>query len=139
MGINTISEAFSAINPIPAMLTAKGKIKPEVSLELRANAETQVNLNWVKDSGMQDWNRTYKVFTGHADIAVARALAFIAELPSAETARLHEFMAKLGTVINDGRDLGIAVEFLNPLTETMKRLSENAITHKKKSEAKLSS
>ena len=135
MVIETISDVYSAINPIPAMLTSKGKIKPEVSLEIRANAEIQINMNWVKDTGHQDWDRQYKVFTGTADQALEKALAFIAELPDAKTARLHAFMAKLGAVIDDGRALGVDVEFINPLTDTMKRLAKNAITLKKKSAA----
>ena len=135
MVIETISDVYSAINPIPAMLTSKGKIKPEVSLEIRANAEIQINMNWVKDTGHQDWDRQYKVFTGTADQALEKALAFIAELPDAKTARLHAVMAKLGAVIDDGRALGVDVEFINPLTDTMKRLAKNAITLKKKSAA----
>ena len=135
MVIETISDVYSAINPIPAMLTSKGKVNPEVSLEIRANAEIQINMNWVKDTGHQDWDRQYKVFTGTADQALEKALAFIAELPDAKTARLHAFMAKLGAVIDDGRALGVDVEFINPLTDTMKRLAKNAITLKKKSAA----
>jgi hypothetical protein len=132
MSIKTISEVYSAINPIPAMLTSKGKVEPEVSLEIRANAEIQINMNWIKDTGHHDWDRQYKVFTGTADQALEKALAFIAELPDAKTARLHAFMAKLGAVIDDGRAWGVDVAFINPLTETMKRLANNAITHKKK-------
>lgn len=135
MSIKTISDVYSAINPLPAMLTGKGKVKPEVSLEIRANAEIQINMNWVKDTGRQDWDRQYKVFTGTADQALDKALAFIAELPDAKTARLHAFMAKLGAVIDDGRALGVDVAFINPLTDTMKRLAKNAITHKKKTAA----
>ena len=135
MVIETISDVYSAINPIPAMLTSKGKIKPEVSLEIRANAEIQINMNWVKDTGHQDWDRQYEVFIGTADQALEKALAYIAELPDAKTARLHAFMAKLGAVIDDGRAWGVDVAFINPLTDTMKRLAKNAITHKKKTAA----
>ena len=135
MTIETISEVYSAINPLPAMLTNKGKVKPEVSLEIRANAEIQISMNWVKDTGHQDWDRQYKVFIGTADQALEKALAYIAELPDAKTARLHAFMAKLGAVIDDGRAWGVDVAFINPLTDTMRRLAKNAITHKKKTAA----
>jgi hypothetical protein len=43
-------------------------------------------------------------------------------------------MGKLGTLIDFARDDGIKVDYLNPLVETMKRLSENVITHQPKKE-----
>ncbi len=134
MKINTIKDIYAAINPLPAMLSAKGKVKPEVVLEIRANADIYISLSWVKDTAREDrdWDRNYKVMSGSADQAIEKALAFIAELPDAKTAKLHAFMAKLGAVIDDGRALGVDVDFINPLTETMKRLSENVITHKRK-------
>lgn len=42
---------------------------------------------------------------------------------------LRAFMEKLGDVIDLGKSEGIEVSFVNPLVETMKRLSENIITH----------
>jgi len=131
MNINTIQEIYAAINPIPAILATKGKVKPEVSFEIRANANIQISMNWVKDTGVQDWDRKYQVFVGSPEEAMTKVLNFIAEMPDAKTARLHTFMAKLGAVIDDGRVLGVDVDFINPLVKTMKRLSENVITHKK--------
>jgi hypothetical protein len=57
------------------------------------------------------------------------AVAFINELPSAEQAKLHNFMGKLGHMIDAAKDDGIEVDYLNPLLDTMKRLSENVITY----------
>jgi len=59
---------------------------------------------------------------------IAKARKFIAELPTAEETKFREFMGALGNVIDLGRKNGIEVDFINPLTETMKRLSENALT-----------
>jgi hypothetical protein len=49
-------------------------------------------------------------------------------LPAEERDRA-EFTRLLANAIDKGRSIGIEVDFLNPLTETMKRLSENAITY----------
>lgn len=50
-------------------------------------------------------------------------------LPSAEQAKLNNFMGKIGKLIDAGKSEGIDVDYLNPLIDSMKRLSENVITH----------
>lgn len=125
-----ISAVYDAINPMPAMLSAKGKVKPTAQLRIEANAGIHAVFSWVKDGQSQDWDREYEVFVGGTVTeAVTKALSFINDLPDASTARLHKFMGQLGKLIDDGRDVGIDVDYLNPLVETMKRLSKNAITH----------
>lgn len=128
--MTTIDEIYTALNPLPAMLTAKGKVKPVVECRIEANARIAIAMNWKKAYAYNDWERDYEHFSGNdfAD-ALSKAVEFIDELPSAEQAKLHHFMGKLGSLIDAGRDDGIEVEYLNPLLDTMKRLSENAITH----------
>jgi hypothetical protein len=126
---NTINEIYDAINPIPAMLSAKGKVSPEVTMMANANANLCIHIAWVKVGG-RPYDRECEVFSADTfDEALTKTIAFISALPDAKTARLHDFMSQLGRVIDSGRDLGIEVDYLNPLTETMKRLSENIITH----------
>ncbi len=90
-----------------------------------------IALRWKKYGAASDWDRDCHVLSGD-DFAecLGKAQALIAALPSAEQARLQQFMNKLGDLIDIGRDEGIAVDFLNPLLDTMKRLSENVITYK---------
>ena len=126
----TIEEIYAAINPMPALLSAKGKVNPEVDVRIEANAGLHIGMRWKKYGAVSDWDRDYSVFNGR-DFAecLRKAQAHIAAMPSAEQARLQSFMSKLGNLIDVGRDEGIAVDFLNPLLETMKRLSENVITY----------
>lgn len=132
MSIKTIDEIYAAINPFPAMLSAKGKVRPVANLQIEANASVSLHLNWMKADSSREWDRNYEVFVGaNADEAIGKAISFINSLPDAKTARLHEFLGQLGRVIDSGRSLGIEVDYLNPLTETMKRLSENILTHKR--------
>jgi hypothetical protein len=128
--MTTIDEIYTAINPLPAMLTAKGKAKPEVTFIADANASLAITMNWTKPYSPNEWDREYKYFSGK-DFAEAlkAATAFVKGLPSAEQAKLHNFMGKLGSIIDAAKDDGIAVDYLNPLLDTMKRLSENVITH----------
>lgn len=129
----TIKEIYAAINPLPATLSAKGKKRPEVEFCIEANARLSICLKWVKPQSNNDWDREYKTFLGERfDVVLAEAVSFIEELPSAEQAKLHDFMGQLGKLIDNGKLVGIEVEFMNPLVATMKRLSENIITYQPK-------
>ena len=129
----TLDEIYAAINPLPAMLSAKGKVKPEVNFNAEANAQLNISMSWKKPYSLNEWERSFEIFFGD-DFAesLGKAMAFIGDLPSAEQAKLHHFMGKLGSVIDAARDDGIEVAYLNPLVETMKRISENVITHQPK-------
>lgn len=129
--MTTIDEIYAAINPLPATLSKKGKENPVVRVEIEANANITIALRWKKYGSVSDWDMDYNHFFGdNFEQALAKAVAFIHELPPAEQARLHAFMDKLGKLIDVGKSEGIAVDYLNPLLDTMKRLSENVITYK---------
>jgi hypothetical protein len=129
--MTTIEDIYAAINPIPAMLTGKGMVKPEVMLMVEANARLSISMNWVKPYSANEWDRVYKRFSGNDFVeALGEATKFIKGLPSTEQAKLQNFMSKLGGIIDAAKDDGIAVDYLNPLLDTMKRLSENVITYK---------
>jgi hypothetical protein len=129
----TLDEIYAAINPLPAMLAEKGKASPSAEFRVDANAGISVMLRYHKAYAVNDWENEYQFFAGDDFAkALAKALAFIDGLPSAEQAKLHNFMGKLGSIIDAARDDGIEVAYLNPLVETMKRLSENVITHQPK-------
>jgi hypothetical protein len=125
----SIDDIYAAINPLPAALSAKGKIKPEASLHVDANADIAISMSWDKRHATYSYERDYKTFLGDSfQEVLGKAIDFIKELPSAEQARLHEFMGKLGKLIDAGKSDGIDLDYMNPLIDTMKRLSENVIT-----------
>jgi hypothetical protein len=57
-----------------------------------------------------------------------QAEAYIANLPSIEDAKRDAFIAAVGRLIDQGKEIGIEVDFLNPLTDMMTKLSSNIIT-----------
>jgi hypothetical protein len=129
--MTTIDDIYAAINPLPARLSAKGKVKPSVDFHLEANARMHITVKWKKYGAASEWEQDYNVLAGNDfDECLKKAEALIHGLPSAEQARLEQFMNKLGKLIDIGKDEGVAVDFLNPLLDTMKRLSENVITYK---------
>lgn len=126
----TIDEIYAAINPLPAMLSEKGKARPEVVVMINANAGLSIYMNWKKPYSRNEWETECEICSGETfEIANDKALAFIKNLPSASDAKLHNFMGKLGNLIDAGKDEGIDLDYLNPLLDTMKRLSENVITY----------
>jgi hypothetical protein len=128
--MTTIADIYAAINPLPGMLTTKGKVKPEVSLVIEANAGFAITMNWDKRHAKYNFEREHKTFIGATfEEVLGKSISFINELPSADQAKLHEFMGALGKLIDAGNADGISVDFMNPLLGTMKRLSENVITY----------
>jgi len=65
--------------------------------------------------------------------ALIDAEAWIDAIPSREERDHEQFTAALGRLIDQGRDLGIEVDFLNPLTQMMERLATNALEDKRRS------
>lgn len=130
--ITTIEEMYAAINPLPAMLSAKGRAETRVQIEFEANtSRVHIWLMWKKEHNPSySGDMVRKLCAADtAEEAVAKALEEIAALPSMMQENQHAFMRDLGRLIDNGRKIGIEVEYLNPLVESMKKLSENIITH----------
>lgn len=126
------TEAIQArINAMPALMAAKGLRGPDAEMDIRANAEPRVMLRWAKDTPYG--NTEYKFLDAKTPTAVlAAAEAYIAALPSIDETRRANFQTALGKVIDLGRETGVEVDYVNPLVETMKRISENAIIDQRK-------
>lgn len=123
------AEIQKRIDAIQVALAAKGKRAANARFDISAHSEPNITLAWQKPGSDQYCDRDYKFFRdGDCKTILADADAFIAALPTAEETKMRDFMASLGSVIELGRKNGIEVDFLNPLTETMKRLSKNALT-----------
>lgn len=126
-----IAQVYEWLNAIPAQLSAKGKIRPEATVMIEANTRLSIMLKWAKPNQKNTWEGSTEFFFGDSfGEVVAKADAFILALPNAEQAKLQDFMNDLGHLIDSGREVGIDVNYLNPLVESMKLLSENAITYK---------
>lgn len=125
----TIIEMQKVCNELQAALAEKGRTQTVVRFWVESHAEHLLTLEWHKPNSVRDWDTEKEYMRGdNVSKLIARARKFIAELPTAEETKFREFMGALGNVIDLGRKNGIEVDFINPLTETMKRLSENALT-----------
>jgi len=122
--------AQKRVNDLAAAMVAKGMRQPHAQLDIKANEEPTVYLRWKSGIGRNDPfdGVKYEFIKGDIATALEKASDFIAKRPSAEQAKLQDFMSALGSVIDIGKQHNIEVEFLNPLVATMKTLSENVIT-----------
>lgn len=115
----------AAVDQLMLDMMAKGLRKPEAMIWVRSGQSPQAYLS-SGDYGVDAWS---EVTCGETvGEAIEHARAIIAKMPDAKTRQMQTFMAALGKVIDLGRDNSIDVDFLNPLTATMKALSENIIT-----------
>ncbi len=116
---------------VSAML-GKGKREPDATLFVNANAEPSVMLKWKRTAAdpvtIYGSSDVTNFLTGEVGAILDNADNLISALPTPEQARMDEFVAQLAATIELGKANGIDVQFVNPLTEAMKRLSENAIT-----------
>lgn len=125
--MKTIEEIRRDIDGLVILLAEKGKIGPNVSIEM--HSQTERTHLWIRFKNSAQGDTKLECACGNTvDEALDEARELIRKMPSLKDAQLHEFMSNLGKLIDVGRDYGIEVEFLNPLTETMNRLSENIIT-----------
>jgi len=60
--------------------------------------------------------------------ALDEAAKFVAGMPPRNEIAKRDFLKSLGRVIDQGNEIGIETELMNPLTGTMKALSENILT-----------
>lgn len=59
-----------------------------------------------------------------------KAQSYAESMKSIEDAKRDAFIAAVGKLIDQGREIGVEVDFLNPLTEMMTKLSSNILEKK---------
>jgi len=124
MNVEQIQARLAAI--IIAMM-GKGLRNPTALFQIKGDERFMVGMSSGGGYGELDHWYDYPMGDDPED-AFSKAEAIITAMPDANTRNMQVFMGALGKVIDLGRDNGIELDFLNPLTETMKRLSENVIT-----------
>lgn len=121
------------MNDLSRAMLGKALRNPTAQVMIEAHVAPLVYMHW--DDEAYAYGKTEIIRDPDLNQAITDAFAFVANLPTAEEAKRQQFMTSLAKVIDLGRENGIEVDFLNPLAETMKRLSENAITYQPRTDA----
>ena len=121
------AEIQRSVDDLSRAMLAKGVRNPEAQVHIAAHVAPCVYLCWGR-YGEPDYSVEI-IRDPNIREAIQAAFDLINGLPSPEEAKRQQFMGALAKVIDLGRENGIEVDFVNPLVETMKRLSENALTY----------
>lgn len=124
----TYEEMQAAVDALVSAALEKGLVKPVAHLQVNSGEDPMALLRHDAPGGRTyDWRYLH----GHGDTpekALADLGAKITALPSLEERHRTEFLKLAATAADYGHAHGIDVQFINPLTDMMKRLSENALT-----------
>ncbi len=119
-----IEQLQSALDDLAKRVETKGYALPGAYCIINSHGEPNVALQ-AKDEQYENIASTiYHADGDTLDLKLADAADWISRQPDPVARDMQTFMRALGGVIDKGRALGVDVDFLNPLTETMKRLSE---------------
>jgi hypothetical protein len=114
------------------LISEKGYIKPQVNLYVNwlSCNEITAKIGYRASEFSCDTTSFPGVGVDEGwEALIAKVEAEIAEIKPVADKKREEFVAAVGKLIDQGRDIGIEVDFLNPLTEMMKSLSSNIITN----------
>ncbi len=129
MDINeSLNEMQKLLDELPPLMSEKGVVNPVADLDLISQ---QKCLLWLKSSvskGVPTGSSGLKRIEGDTftDL-IAKARVHIAALPDPGKSVFNRHMARVAKVIDDGRDDGIADEFIEPLTVVVAAMSKNLL------------
>lgn len=142
MDITTIN---SALVDLQAKLDATDVFCQHVSFYMGGDGITAIRFE-MEYSNVPEYGNGYETFKRsltHDEIKdgvdvsewlitmLKEAHAWIDAIPTAEERAHKAFTKSLGRLIDQGREIGIEVDFLNPLTAMMEKLATNALEDKR--------
>jgi hypothetical protein len=121
------TDILREITRLEKLLTNKGFTAPKIEITVGfSTRELTANISYKAGSEVQ-----YKFIHLEADDGFGGLIAdtedYINGLKSVAEIQRDAFVASVGRLIDQGRDIGIEVEFLNPLTTMMDKLSSNIL------------
>ena len=115
---------------LEAVAAAKGYYLPKIAIRINwCGYELSADLEVRADA--HDSPKTVWIHSKHEegfDGLLAKIQSSVDALTSIEDAKRDAFIAAVGRLIDQGKEIGIQVDFLNPLTDMMTKLSTNIIT-----------
>lgn len=121
------TDILRAITRLEKLLSNKGFTAPKIEITVGfSTRELTANISYKAGSEVQ-----YKFIHLEADDGFEGLIAdtedYINGLKSVSDILKENFIAAVGRLIDQGREIGVEVEFLNPLTTMMDKLSSNIL------------
>lgn len=100
----------------------------DLNLHWTHGSPLRLSINYVCNGEAQAWSRHGEEETDEALTGLLEeAWKYIGGLKTPEQRARELFLREFGRTLDKARDLGFGVEFLNPLEESMRKLSENIL------------
>lgn len=130
----TPSDIYKNCLAIEALMTSRGFLRPEVAFFVNFFGGKPYSLK-IEMRTTQDYNSAisdYPDVQSEEEIfkLFEHARNWVAKQKTPKEIRQDQFLASLGRVIDEGNALGLDVEFMNPLVESMRKLSENVLEYR---------
>lgn len=128
--MHTLQSLVSELTSMEHALTELGYLNADADLNLHWSHVNplRITLEYRCNDEPRSW---YLNATAETDEALTELLAaaweHIRQLKSPEQLARELFLHEFGRTLDKARDLGFGVEFLNPLEESMRKLSENIL------------
>lgn len=128
----TPSDIIKTLTEIEKSMTDKGYFNPSASLKFKwCGYDLTLQIEYRTQAGEYAKDEfLHGLAEDGMGSLLASGFAFADGLPSIQEAKRNDFIASIGRLIDQGRAIGIEVEFMNPLTEMMGKLSTNIIEYK---------
>jgi len=121
------SDILRAITRLEKLLTNKGFAAPKIEISVGfSTRELTANISY-KAGGSSEYQFIHVEALDGFDGLIGDAEDYINGLKSVADILKEKFVASVGRLIDQGRDIGIEVDFLNPLVEMMGKLSHNIL------------
>lgn len=128
--MHTLQSLVSELTAMEHALTELGYQAADSDLNLHWSygSPLRISLNYVCNGEAQAWSQNGEEETDEALTAIIEeAWKYIRGLKTPEQRARELFLLEFGRTLDKARNLGFGVEFLNPLEESMRKLSENIL------------
>jgi hypothetical protein len=121
------SDILREITRLEKLLANKGFTAAKIEISVGfSTRELTANISY-KAGGSSEYQFIHVEALDGFDGLIGDAEDYINGLKSVADILKENFIASVGRLIDQGRDIGIEVEFLNPLTTMMDKLSSNIL------------
>lgn len=123
----SLSEMQDRIAALDAALIDKNYTVPDCDLTVTASGDCMI---WVKSGYYGKEGRIFEGVEGATlEAAFDAADRFVAKLEDMADHKKKEAVKTFGRAVDGLRDAGIEAKFVDPLSDTLKAMSENLLTH----------
>lgn len=128
--MHTLQSLVTELTAMEIAITELGYQAADSDLNLHWShgCPLRLSLYYVCNGEAQNWSRDQEDETDEAlSELLSEAWKYINGLKTPEQRARELFLREFGRTLDKARDLGFGVEFLNPLEESMRKLSENIL------------